>query len=504
MDKNIILAGKHLRKEFHGNVVLDDVTILCKKGVVLALVGENGAGKSTLMNIISGGLQPDGGEIEFEGKPVKFRNSHHALQMGIAFVHQEFSLFDDLTVGENIMLGSEPRRSCFTDSHALHRQAQKVLNELDYQIDVGRMGGGLTPAEQQITEIAKAWVTRPKVLILDEPTSSLSKVEVDKLFRFIGRVKESGVSVVLITHRMDEIFQVCDETIVLKDGVMTAVEPVGNVTKDDLISKMVGREVSNTFPQRCKSVPKDAYFELRNVSVGKRVQNISLRIPKGCVTGFGGLEGQGQRDLARAIFGIEPFTSGQVLIGGEEKSIRTPGVAMKAGIGFVPDDRKTEGLVLPLSIEENMSVLVLDRIARNGILSRKRVRAEAQKGVDRLRIKLSSLKQPVVDLSGGNQQKVVFSKWVTANPEILILDEPTRGVDVQSKLEIYTLIRELTSKGVCILLFSSDMLELIGMSDVIHVMYEGRISGSINGCEATEEALMSLSSGVSPTVKKEG
>jgi ribose transport system ATP-binding protein len=494
-ENRIVLEGKHLSKQFYGNTVLQDVSIRCRRNNVLALVGENGAGKTTLMNIISGGLQPDGGTIILDGKTTVLKNSHVARSLGISFVHQELSLFEALTVGENIMLGFEPVKCGMIDEKALHQKAGEILAVLDYDIDVSRMVEDLSPAEKQIVEIAKAWVTRPRILILDEPTSSLNRAESDKLFRFVRHVRDTGGSVILITHRMDEIFGVCDEANVLRDGIMTAREPVKNLTRDMLIGKMVGREVTNAFPPRCGVLSSEAALELKDAGIENLLHHINLKIPAGSVAGIGGLEGQGQRHLVRALFGILPFTSGEYAVKGRRVRIKNPAQAMRFGLGFVPDDRKADGLALPLSVQENMTLLVLRRLSRIGMVSEKQARQTAGAVSGKLNIKFDSFHEPVLNLSGGNQQKVVFSKWIQADPEILLLHEPTRGVDVQSKLEIYTLIRNLTGRGISVLLVSSDMLELIGMSDTIYVMYEGRIVGSLAGNDATEEKLMTLSSG---------
>lgn len=492
----IILSGKHLSKSFFGNTVLHDVTISCKAGTILALVGENGAGKSTLMNIISGGLKADSGTIELEGENVVFRNSHDAQKRGISFVHQELSVFSELTVGENIMLGREPKKLGFIDGKKTHELAEAVLKDIGYDVDVCKRIGDATPAEKQITEIAKAWITNPKVLILDEPTSSLNKAECDKLFAFLKRIKERGVSVILITHRMDEIFEVCDEAIILKDGYMTATERTEDVTKDDLIRLMVGREIRETFPARCETLSDSIAVELKDVCIGERVQNVSIKVPQGSVIGIGGLEGQGQREVARALFGIEPFTSGSYIIQGKVENIKSPAQAMTHGIGYVPDDRKNDGLALSLSVQDNLTLLILREISNCGVIDTKKLSEETKLGIEELHVKTASPTQNVINLSGGNQQKIVFSKWTKTNPKLLVLHEPTRGVDVQSKLEIYELIRKLTKKGASVLLFSSDMLELIGLSDRIYVMYEGRVMGSIAGAEATEEKVMNLSSGI--------
>ncbi len=493
----LLLQGLSLSKQFNGNVVLNGVSIDCKKGNALALVGENGAGKSTLMNIISGSLEPDEGSILFEGKKVVFSNPHQARELGISFVHQEMSLLEELTVGENILLGMEPKvGKAFINATALHKQAESVLHEIGYKVPVEKIVSELTPAQKQMTEIAKAWAANPKLLILDEPSSSLNKAEADELFKFINQIKEKGVSIVLITHRLEEIFLCCDEVIVLKDGEMTAESKVKDITKDEIILKMVGREIKNTYPPKKTSLNEKNHLQLMFASVKDTLlHHINLEVPVGSVVGIGGLEGQGQRELARALFGINPFTSGQYLLNDVPVKIQSPKAAMKHGIAFLPDDRKLEGLALILSAEDNISMIVLDEIARNGVLERDALEKCAVEGIKTLNIKIQSHKQPVSSLSGGNQQKIVFSKWLKFKPSILILHEPTRGIDVQSKLEIYDLIRKLTETGISVLLFTSDMLELIGLSDRIYVLYEGKISGCIDGNNATEEAIMQLSAG---------
>lgn len=492
----VILSGQQISKQFSGNPVLSRVWIDCRKGNVLALVGENGAGKSTLMNIISGGLQPDEGQIVYEGKQTSFTSPHQARSLGVAFVHQELSLFEHMTVGENIMLGREPvKAGKLIDAKRLHREAGQILAELGYRVPVEVIVADLTPAQKQMTEIAKAWASRPKLLILDEPTSSLNKAESDSLFRFIARIKAEGVSVILITHRLEEIFVSCDDVMVLKDGEVTAVEKVADMTRDAIIRKMVGREITNTYPPRAGRLSGQNLLELRGASLKDVLHDISLEVPEGSVIGIGGLEGQGQRELARALFGISPFTGGAYRLSGEPVRIHSPKQAMKHGVAFVSDDRKLEGLVLPLSVEENISMMVLKTLARGGVIRKSLLSDCVRAGIDSLRIKAHSPRQPVASLSGGNQQKIVFSKWLKFGPRLLILHEPTRGIDVESKLEIYDLIRSLTFKGIGVMLFTSDMLELIGMSDRIYVLYEGRISGSLAGCEATEDALMQLCAG---------
>ena len=493
-DNRIVVEGKALSKEFNGNVVLKDVSIQCIAGKAIALVGENGAGKSTLMNIISGGLTPTSGTVEVDGKEVRFTSPQQAADMGIAFVHQELSLMEEMTVGENIMLGREPRIAGLVNQKKLHQMAKAVLEDIGYDINVNSLVADLPPSDRQITEIAKAWAGNPRVVIFDEPTSSLNKAESKTLFAFIERIKKAGVAVIMISHRMDDIFATCDTAFVLKDGEFVFGKEVAQTNEDELISKMVGREFKNAYPPRNEQRSSEIRVRLRGACVGNTVRNVDLEVPAGSIVGVGGLEGQGQRELSRALFGIEPFTAGTYEIDGKPVKINNPRAAVRHRIAFVPDDRKAEGLVLPLTVEENLLSLVLNKVSNHGFMNRKKMNAEVEEGIRQLDIKVASPKQAVQYLSGGNQQKVVFSKWIKTEPRILYLHEPTRGVDVQSKLEIYALIRQLTKEhNVSVVVFTSDILELIGLSDEIYVMYEGEISGHIAGSEATEEKIMQFS-----------
>ena len=489
----VILTGKNLSKEFNGNVVLEDVSIECAQGSAIALVGENGAGKSTLMNIISGALSPSAGTIELDGQKIVFRDPIAAREKGIAFAHQELSLMEELTVGENIMLGREPKKGIFIDQKKLHAQAKEVLDEIGYDINVNTMVCDLSPAECQITEIAKAWSSGPRILILDEPTSSLNQKESHVLFDFIHRIVEKGVAVIMISHRMDDIYQSCNEVIVLKDGRFVFHAPIEETTEEMLISKMVGRDFKNVYPKRREERAEKIKVSIKNGSVGDRVRGVSIDVPEGTVVGIGGLEGQGQRELSRALFGLAHFTGGDYLIDGKKVKIHSPADAIKNKIAYVPEDRKTEGLCLSLSVQENILSMIWKRNSRFGFINKNAGDKETEEGISRLNIKVGHPKMKVSNLSGGNQQKIVFSKWIKTEPEILYLNEPTRGVDVQSKLEIYELIRSLTHRGVSVVIFTSDMLELIGLSDEIYIMYEGRISGYITGKEATEERIMQFS-----------
>jgi len=466
----VVLEGRNLTKTFPGVKALTDVTIQCKSHQVLALVGENGAGKSTLVNLLCGVYQPDGGEILLNGTPTRVRDPHHAATLGIATVHQELSLLPHLTVAENILLGSEPAgRAGFLRTSDIYRRAAEALADISPSIDVDAMVYDLSPAERQMVEIAKAWSQRPRVLILDE------------------------------------LFEISDEVMVMKDGHRVDTLPIGELDRGKLIQLMVGREMTQTFPPR-RPTPASGrpLLELRDAARPARPLGtagsagscgVSLTVYPGEIVGLGGLEGQGQRDLIRGIFGAEPFSRGQVLIDGKAVRIDSPEAAIAAGVAFIPDDRKAEGLVLPLSIRENMILASLARVVRFGFLQGKREQAMADDYMGKLAVKAPSADQVVGNLSGGNQQKVILAKWLLTQPKLLVLHEPTRGIDIQTKVEIYRLLRQLAEQGVGVLIATGDMLELIGLSDRIYIMYEGSVTGEVRGAEATEERLMALSSG---------
>ena len=493
-----ILEGRSLSKSFAGNRVLSDVSIRCEPGTVLALVGENGAGKSTLINLLSGVHQPSAGEILSRGNPVQLHSPQDASSRGIHVVHQELSLAPSLNVAENIFLGSERRgRLHLLQNAAMHREAGEIFERLGYALNAGTQVVDLTPAQRQMVEIVKAVSRKPDVLILDEPTSSLSAAEVELLFQIVRQELARGASVVFVSHRLDEVFELSDQIAVLKDGALVAHTRAKDVTRSELIRLMVGRNIDSTFPPKSPPVPGEAVtLRLDDVSRQASFHGVTMEIPKGHIVGIGGLEGQGQRALARSIFGITHMTSGKMYLDGIKVHIRSPREAIRHGIAFVPDDRKDEGLILPLSVRENIVVATLDRIARCGFVQRRSEREAVVNEVATHKIKVESVEAPVRALSGGNQQKVIFSKWLRREPRLLILHEPTRGIDIQSKMEIYELLRGLAAKGVGILVITSDMLELIGISDIVYVMYEGTISGKVEREQITEENIMLLSSGM--------
>ncbi len=491
----VIFRAEGLSKSFPGVRALRNLNVELRQGEVLALVGENGAGKSTFCNILGGVFDPDSGSMVLGGSTVRIRNPQHAQQLGIAYAHQENSLIPYLSVAENILLGHEPHRRGILDQRKIASEAAQVLSPIYKGIHVNSMAFTLSPAEIQMVEIAKALSRRPKILILDEPTSSLSSTEVDHLLSLVRDLKEKGIGIIFISHRLDEVFRVADRIMVMKDGESVGVVDAEDVTRDQLITMMVGRETTHTYPPRLAESPGDVALELSGATIPGKVFDIDLKVSDGEIVGLGGLEGQGQRELVRAIFGAERFTSGTMKVRGREGFPRSPADAIKSGIAFISDDRKADGLALPMSVAQNMSLAALGRFTRYGFINARRERAAVGHFIARLGIRTPSQSQKVKNLSGGNQQKVIFGKWLLTEPRVFVLHEPTRGIDVQTKMDIYVLLRELANAGAAVLVLTSDMLELIGLSDRIYIMYEGRMAGSMLGAEATEESLMLLSSG---------
>ncbi len=494
-DRDVILVGEGLTKRYPGVTALDDVPIECRAGEVLALVGENGAGKSTLVAVLTGVTGPDAGSLRRQGRALLLRDPLHARSEGICAVYQELSLLPALTVGENVLLGREPRnRLGLLDDRRLHAEANELLGRLGSDIDPYRLVGSLLPARRQLVEIAKALASEPKLLILDEPTSSLSKEEAARLLALVADLRRQRLSILFISHRLDEVLEVADRIMVLKDGRHVATEDRARLTRDDVVSLMVGREMDQVFPERAAATGPAA-LELRGATVRGRFTDVDLVVHAGEIVGLGGLEGQGQRSLVRALFGVMPLDEGTLSVRGRPVRLGKPADAVARGLAFIPDDRKQEGLVLPLGVDRNIVLAALRHISRGGLL---RTAAEASVVAERiaqLGIRTPTPSQSVAQLSGGNQQKVVLAKWLETEAEVLILHDPTRGIDVETKMEIYALLRRLASQGKAVLILTGDMLELIGLSDRIYVMYEGRITGEIAGAEASEERLMRLSSG---------
>jgi ABC-type sugar transport system ATPase subunit len=489
-----MLSVTAISKSFPGVKSLQDVDFSVGAGEIHALVGENGAGKSTLIKIISGAYVPDQGEIELNGDKVAWTGPREAQGAGIHVIYQELVLFPELTVAENVFINDQPlTRFGIIDYRLMERRADDVLRRLGAKIDVRRRVNELTVADQQMVEIARALVGSVKVLILDEPTAVISGREVDLLFDRLIALRAAGVAIIYISHRLEEIFRIADRVTVLKDGVRVATRPVTGVNRDQLISLMVGRPLSDVFPPR-RAIPQEAPVLLRaeGIRVGTRVRNASFTLRSGEIVGLAGLVGSGRTELAQAIFGGVPFDAGKVEIEGTVFAKTSPRSSIEAGVGLLTEDRKGEGLLMHLSVAANIVAPRLSEIARGPFID---LRAEYRIGaqeIARFSVAASGPQAVVAGLSGGSQQKVLFSRWVRACRRVLLLDEPTRGVDVGAKVEIYRIIRQLADSGFAILMISSELLEIVGMCDRALVMCEGAITGELAGGAITEEAIMTL------------
>jgi ribose transport system ATP-binding protein len=491
------LRASGIIKTFPGVRALKGVSVEVYRGEVHALIGENGAGKSTLVRILSGLDSPDGGEIWLRGRRLAIAHPHAAQLAGISTVHQELSLVPTLTVEENLLLGREPHgRLGIIRRDEVLRRTREVLNTLEADLDLGALAGELSPAQQQLAEIAKALTFSPAVLILDEPTSVLAPREVAHLAGVLRRLRAQGVAIVFISHRLEEVFALADRITVLKDGSVVGTVAAAGITRGESIKMMVGRDLGDAFSgTREPHSGGVSLLELRGLRHPPSLRGMTFTVHAGEILGLGGLEGQGQRALVRGLAGIDPVAEGSIRLMGQPLALRAPSDAVAAGIAFVPDDRKTEGVLPPLSVLENMSAATLRRWQRYGIIRHDEERRAVRTQIEALQIRTPSEDQEIATLSGGSQQKVILGRWLLAQPRLLILDEPTRGIDVATKFEIYALVRRLAESGLAILLHTSDMLELLGLSDRIAVVYEGRIMGVLARGEATEERVMALASG---------
>ena len=493
-----ILALNNISKAFPGIQALDDVTIKVKKGSVHALMGENGAGKSTLMKCLFGIYKMDSGEILFNGEKVNIDSPHTAINLGISMIHQELQPILERSVAENIFVGRFPLKRIgpfvIVDHKKMYENTQDVLNTLALDFDPKEKLSGLSVSQMQSVEIAKAVSMHAKVVIMDEPTSSLTENEVDTLFRIIRDLQNEGVAIIYISHKMEEILEISDEVSIMRDGKYVGTWDAKELTTDLIISKMVGRELTNRFPKR-ENVPGEVVFQIENFSSvnPKSFQDVSFELKKGEILGIGGLVGAQRTELMEAIFGIRQTTSGKIIFKGEEITVKRPKDAIDKGIALLTEDRRATGIFGVLSVSDNVAVASLQQyIDYKIVLNNKKVEELSSKNVDKLNIKTPSNQTLIQSLSGGNQQKVIISRWLANDPEILILDEPTRGIDVGAKYEIYTIIEELAKEGKSIIMITSELPELLGMSDRILVMCEGKISGVLEGKEATQEKIMEL------------
>lgn len=493
-DKELILKLDSIVKIFPGVKALDGVKLDVRRGEVHALCGENGAGKSTLMKIISGAETYTSGKINMEGKDVKFHSTKDAEHKGIAMIYQEFNMILDLSVAENMYLGRLPiTKMGKVDWKTLNKNAQEVLDRLGLKFNCKTKVRSLSVAETQMTEIAKCLTIGAKVIIMDEPTAALTDDEIEVLFGIIDDLKKKNIAILYISHRMDEIFRIADRLTVFRDGKYIATKNIIDTDYDDVVSMMVGRSLEKLYPERHYE-QKETILELQDIN-SKDIKALSLKLHKGEILGIAGLLGSGTIELSKIIYGAIPMDSGCIFIDGEKKDCSTPIKALEAGIGFVSDDRKHEGLVLIRNIKENISLSALKKLTKGIHIDKKLEMKRVNERVEQLNIRISSVLQNAGNLSGGNQQKVVFAKILEANPSIWILDEPTRGVDVGAKAEIYTIMDELTKEGKSIILISTDLPELIGMSDRVLVMREGEIVMEVLKSEVNQEGILAYASG---------
>ena len=483
---------KNITKTYPGVIALNDVSVDFVKGEVHALMGENGAGKSTLMKVLSGVINPDSGSFEFGGKEYTRITPNQAQEIGIQIVHQELNLVSSLSVTENIFLGNFVGNGVTVRFDVMRQKTKQYFDELEIVgIDPDAIVEDLTIAQMQLVEIVKAISRNVEVLILDEPTSPLTAYETEILFKIIDNLKKKNVTVIYISHRMSEIYRIADRITILRDGCKIATNDIGDVTRADLIRMMVGRDLTETYPER-SAVPGEVIFEARNVC-GNGMKNMNLSLKKGEILGLAGLVGAGRTEFARLIYGADRMESGTLVLDGKEIRIKDPTDAVDHGIGLLPEDRKSQGVILELSIEQNIALPVLKSISKFFTINRQKEKEIVTQHVNSLRIKTPSFAQLVQNLSGGNQQKVVVSKWLASDVRVLIFDEPTRGIDVGAKHEIYQLMDQLTTQGISIIMISSEMEELIGMSDRIMVLREGNVVGELTSRDQfTQERIMQL------------
>ena len=490
--KSGTLEIRSISKAFPNVQALTDVSLDIRPGEILAFMGENGAGKSTLLKIINGDYQPDTGSLSIDGQRLTFSSPQVAHKAGIRVIYQEPEIIPGVDVAENIWVGELPKRFGLLDRHQLNEQVQNSLKEYGFEgaLPMNLLGDELSSAQRQLVEIMRALKSGVRVLALDEPTSSLTDDEVERLFTLVRRLRDEGVAIIYVSHRIKEILRLCDRVAILRDGHLIAVKPAAELNDAEIVRLMVGRELSSVFQRRRAGTEREI-LRIENLQSNWH-KDVNFHINAGEVVGFAGLVGAGRTELAKAIFGELPRSGGRILLDGQEVNIRRPDEAIARGIGFAPEDRKREGLVLIRSVLENASMAILRRISHFHFVDSRLERKVVSGFVEQLRVRTPSIDQEVGKLSGGNQQKVVLARWLAAKPKVLILDEPTRGIDVGAKAEIYHLIDDLANDGLGIMLISSELPEILGLSDRIYVMQNGRITGELSGAEATEEAVLGL------------
>ena len=494
-----ILRMVDIKKSFPGVQALNGVGLEVEQGQVHALVGENGAGKSTLMKILAGVYQKDSGQVLLRGRPVEIRTPREAQLMGISIIHQELLLAPNLSVAANIFLGHLPVRSLtpLVDAKEMHRKATELLRMLEIDLDPTVRVGQLAVAKRQMVEIAKALSYNAEIVVMDEPTAALTESEVHTLFRIIRNLKSRGVAVIYISHRLEEIFEICDQVTILRDGDLVKSAPISEMTRDSMVSYMVGRAISELYPRETNNVGREVRLEVEGLSLPGAFRDISFKLHQGEILGLAGLMGAGRSDLANALFGLTPTNTGRIVLDGKAVSINTPWDAVALGLAFVPSDRKEQGLILGMDVKDNASLAVLKQLARWNLINRRKQAELVQSYVKMLDIKTPGIGHRVLFLSGGNQQKVVLAKWLATGPKILILDEPTRGIDVGAKAEIHHLLRRFATEGMGVIVISSEMPELMGLSDRIVVLFEGRVTGEFERQNATEERINYCAHGLS-------
>lgn len=486
-----LLEMNGISKSFPGVKALNDVHFKINSGEVIGLLGENGAGKSTLMKILSGIYTPDSGEIWLEGKQIVLRGPKHSQSIGISIIHQELNLLPHLSVAENIFIQSLPKKGAFLDKKKLYGDTEQLLGELGFDLNPKTLVGELTVGSQQMVEIAKALSFQSKVIIMDEPTSAITEQETAKLFEIIRSLKAKGIAIIYISHRMEEVYEICDRVIVLRDGCNAGEGLSKHLEPEQIVKMLVGREMTQIFPKRKEQHTQDIALEVKNFTRKGVFENISFQLQKGEILGVSGLMGAGRTELMESIFGAEPVESGELWLNGKRIQIKSTKNAIAYGLALVPEDRRQNGMIGSFTVAQNVTLATLKNIA--GVFQKinvKREREVTEKYISQLRIKTPNGDAVISNLSGGNQQKAIIAKWLESKPRILILDEPTRGIDIGAKSEIYQIIHELAAQGTSIIMVSSELPEVIGISDRILVMANGRITGEFKRTEATPEKIM--------------
>jgi rhamnose transport system ATP-binding protein len=495
-DGQLVLALRHAAKSFGAVRALVDGSVELRAGEVHALLGENGAGKSTLVKILAGVHQPDSGTLEVAGRAVALHGPAAARAAGIAVIYQEPTLFPDLTVAENMFIGRQPLRSWRrVDRRAMHDGAAAIFKRLGVPLDPARIARGLSIADQQVVEIGKALSLDARVIVMDEPTAALSAAETGRLFDVIAALRAQGTAVLFISHRLEEVFEICERVTVMRDGSHVLTSPLAGLTAADLVRAMVGRELAERPPADGAAVPGGPVLTVERLTREGVFTDISLTVRAGEIVTLAGLVGSGRSEVARAVFGIDRYDAGSVTVRGQDLKRASPTSAMAAGIGFVPEDRRQQGLVMDMSVQQNVALASLGQLRKGGLVRASAERAMASDWAARLKIKYGRLTDPVAMLSGGNQQKVVLAKWLGREPRVLIVDEPTRGIDVATKAEVHHLLAGLAKSGVGVLMISSELPEVLGVSDRVLVMREGRLVAEFSRADASEEAIMSAAMG---------